>query len=239
MKILLAIIWLSLTTYAWQDYDSICGAFYNGLYYLEEALQMESAYGYFQQNMNYLEDALKSISGTQMETFILSCEKTLRAGHKIIVSGLGKNVPICEKFVGTMISMGLNADFLHTNSAVHGDMGMIHSGDMVVLLTKSGETEESVYLARLLLNRENVTLWLMTFRDNSTLADMIQKKIVIHLEDEGDLWNVLPNNSTTLNLIVLQTAAIETARRMHIDLEKDFRPNHPGGFIGRTLSKIS
>lgn len=77
---------------------------------------------------------------------------------------------------------------------------------------------------------------LLTFNDHSTLADMIRKNLVIHLEHEGDLWNVLPNNSTTLNLIVLQTVAMEVARRMPIDLEKDFRPNHPGGAIGRNLN---
>ncbi len=235
MKLLLAITWLSLTTYAWEDYDSICGAFYNGLYYLEEALQMESAYGYFAQNMNYLENALKSISGTQMDNFISDCESILRAGHKIVVSGLGKNVPICEKFVGTMNSMGLDARFLHTNSAVHGDMGMIRAGDLVIILSKSGETEESVYLTRLLQRRDGVKLRLLTFKDYSTLADMIPKKLVIRLEHEGDLWDVVPNNSTTLNLIVLQTMAIEIARRMQIDLEKDFKPNHPGGAIGRKL----
>ena len=52
----------------------------------------------------------------------------IRVGHKIIVSGLGKNVPICEKFVGSMISMGLDAYFLHTNSAIHGDMGLVKAG---------------------------------------------------------------------------------------------------------------
>ncbi len=236
MKILLAIIWLSLTTYAWEDYDSICGAFYNGLIYLEDALQMENAYGYFSQNMNYIETALKSISATQMDGFIADCEKVLREGHKIIVSGLGKNVPICEKFVGTMLSMGLNAGFLHTNSAVHGDMGMIRPGDLVILLTKSGETEESIYLTRLLLKRPNVKLRLLTFKNHSTLTEMIPKKLVVHLENEGDLWNVLPNNSTTLNLIVLQTIAIEIAKRLEVDLENDFRPNHPGGAIGRSLA---
>ncbi len=235
MKLLLAITWLSLTTYAWEDYDSICGAFYNGLYYLEDALQMESAYGYFGQNMSRLENALKSISGTQMDALIADCERTLRGGRRIIVSGLGKNVPICEKFVGTMVSMGLDAAFLHTNSAVHGDMGIIRAGDLVIILSKSGETEESVYLTRLLQRRAGVNLWLLTFKDHSTLADMIRKKLVIHLEHEGDLWNVLPNNSTTLNLIVLQTVAIEVARRMEVDLERDFKPNHPGGAIGHKL----
>ena len=235
MKLLLAITWLSLTTYAWEDYDSICGAFYNGIYYFEDALQMESAYSYFGQNMNFIENALKSISGTQMDNLITDCEKTLRSGHRIIVSGLGKNVPICEKFVGTMISMGLDASFMHTNSAVHGDMGIVRAGDLVIILTKSGETEESVYLTRLLQRRSGVNIWLLTFKKYSTLADMIQKKLVIKLDNEGDLWNVLPNNSTTLNLIVLQTVAIEVARRMQIDLERDFKPNHPGGAIGRSL----
>ena len=238
MKLLLAITWLSLTTYAWEDYDSICGAFYNGLYYLEEALQMESAYGYFGQNMAQIENALKSISGTQMDALISDGEETLREGHKIVVSGLGKNVPICEKFVGTMNSMGLDARFLHTNSAVHGDMGIIRAGDLVIILSKSGETEESIYLTRLLQRREGVHLRLLTFKDHSTLAEMIRKKLVIHLEHEGDLWNVLPNNSTTLNLIVLQTIAIEVARRMQVDLEKDFKPNHPGGAIGRNLNLL-
>ncbi len=235
MKILLAITWLSLTTYAWEDYDSICGAFYNGLYYLEEALEMESAYPYFEKNMHIMDNALKSISMVQMETLISDCEKTLKSGHKIIASGLGKNVPICEKFEGTMLSMGLDAQYLNTNSAVHGDMGMVKSGDLVIILTKSGSTAESVYLVDLLKKREGVKLWLLTFNEHSTLGDSMDNKLVIHIEHEGDLWNIVPNNSTTLNLIVLQTLAIQLSKIMHLDLERDFKPNHPGGAIGASL----
>ena len=239
MKLLLAVIWLSLTTYAWEDYDSICGAFYYGLYCLEDALRMENAYSYFEDNMNYIENALRSISIYQMESLINDCEETLHSGHKIIVSGLGKNVPICEKFVGTMLSLGLNANFLHTNSAIHGDMGMIHSGDLVIILTKSGSTEESVHLASLLLKRENINLWLITFNNQSTLTNMLDKKLIINLKHEGDLWNVMPNNSTTLNLIILQTLAINLSKRLNLSLEKDFKPNHPGGAIGAKLQKVN
>ena len=57
------------------------------------------------------------------------------------------------------------------------------------------------------------------------------------MEHEGDLWNIVPNNSTTLNLIVLQELAIELSRRLHLDLERDFKPNHPGGAIGKFLRK--
>ena len=234
MKLLLAIIWLSLTTYAWDDYDSICGAFYNGLYYLEEALEMESAYSYFEGTMNQLEGALKQVSMSEMERLITDCENALKNGHKIIASGLGKNVPICEKFEGMMLSLGMEAQFLHTNSAVHGDMGMVKPGDLVIILTKSGSTEESVYLVNLLQKREGVKLWLLTCREESVLAGMMENKLVIPLAHEGDLWNIVPNNSSTLNLIVLQTLAMQLAKRMGITLDQ-FKVNHPGGAIGAKL----
>ena len=159
--------------------------------------------------------------------------ETLKSGHKIIVSGLGKNVPICEKFVGSMVSMGLDASFLHTNSAVHGDMGIVKDGDMLILLTKSGETSESVYFAGLLKDRK-INLWLLTFVKDSTLANEIQNRIILDLKHEGDLWNIMPNNSTTMNLIVLQGLVMVTAKRLGLDIG-DFKRNHPGGHIGAML----
>lgn len=249
MKLFLAITWLSLTTYAWDDYDSICGAFYNGLLYLEEAFQMtgendrleeptvfESAYQrYFSDNERILKNALKSIRMDQFEALIADCEETIKTGHKIITSGLGKNVPICDKFTGTLLSMGLEAAFMHTNTAVHGDMGMVHPGDLVIILTKSGSTAESVYLENLLRKRDGVKLWLLSFNEHSDLADSMENKLIINMEHEGDLWDIVPNNSTTLNLIVLQEVAIELSRRFRLDLIKDFKPNHPGGAIGASL----
>lgn len=234
LKILLAVIWLSLTTYVWEDYDSICGAFYNGIYYLEEALEMESAYGYFVKNMDYLDDALKGVSMRDMDRLIADCENALKSGYKVIASGLGKNVPICEKFEGTMISLGLNAQFLHTNSAVHGDMGMVRPNDVLIVLTKSGSTSESIYLFDLLKKREGVKIWLMSCNEHSIMADAMHNKLIIPLQHEGDPWNIVPNNSTTLFLIVLQTVAMELAERMGITLN-EFKENHPGGAIGEKL----
>lgn len=234
MKILLAITWLSLTTYAWEDYDSICGAFYNGIYYFEEALEMESAYSYFEATMNHLKEALRGISMAEMDRLITECENTLKSGHKIIASGLGKNVPICEKFEGTMLSAGMEARFLHTNSAVHGDMGMVKQGDLLMILTKSGSTTESVYLVDLLKKRKGVNLWLLSCTEHSTLADSMEKKLIIPLGHEGDPWNIMPNNSTTLYLIFLQQLTMQLIKRMGITLEM-FRSNHPGGAIGVKL----
>lgn len=203
---------------------------------------MNSAYHYFEKTSHLIDEALKSISDESMTALIDDCEKTLRAGHKIIASGLGKNVPICEKFEGTMLSLGLDAQFLHTNSAVHGDMGMVKEGDLVIILTKSGSTQESVYLANLLKERskqgKGISIWLLTFKENGVLSSVVDKKLVIHLEHEGDLWNIVPNNSTTLNLIVLQTVAIELSKRFDLKLEKNFKPNHPGGAIGASLQNV-
>lgn len=188
---------------------------------------------YFERQLAQLDHSIHSLDEKAFSRWADETVETLRSGHKIIVSGLGKNVPICEKFVGSMVSMGLDASFLHTNSAVHGDMGIVRDGDMVILLTKSGETEESVYFARLLRDRK-VNLWLLTFDGDSTLACEIQNRIILDLEHEGDLWNIMPNNSTTMNLIVLQGLVMVTAERMGLHIS-DFKRNHPGGHIGAVL----
>ena len=188
---------------------------------------------YFEDTIRTIENSLESVSEEQFNRLVEDSVKTLETGHKIIASGLGKNVPICEKFVGTMLSLGKSAFFLHTNSAIHGDMGMVQDGDLVIILTKSGETAESVYLANQLKKR-NVTLWLLTFKEASTLTKMLENSLVLNLEHEGDMWNIMPNNSTTLNLIVLQAVAMNVALKMNVPIE-DFKRNHPGGHIGEVL----
>ncbi len=193
---------------------------------------------YFNKEIEIIKNSLLSVDGGQMEKIICDCETALRNGNKVIASGLGKNVPICEKFEGTMLSLGLDANFLHTNSAVHGDMGMVKSGDVVIVLTKSGTTNESVYLVNLLKIRAGVVVWILTFNKDADIVKETDKKLVAELEHEGDLWDVVPNNSTTVNLIILQKIAIELSKRMNLSLEKDFKPNHPGGAIGKRLENV-
>lgn len=188
---------------------------------------------YFEEELRMIADSIHSMDETVYDRLLDDVKETLESGHKVIASGLGKNVPICEKFVGSMVSLGLEAMFLHTNSAVHGDMGVVKDGDLVILLTKSGETKESIYLAKLLQERE-CTLWLLTFEEESTLTKLLPNALVLQLEHEGDAWNVMPNNSTTLNLIVLQGVAMNTAKRMNIPMSQ-FSRNHPGGHIGDML----
>lgn len=191
---------------------------------------------YFEKQLEEIDYSIHTLNEKEFRRWVDEAVETLQSGHKIIVSGLGKNVPICDKFVGSMISMGLDAYFLHTNSAVHGDMGLVKEGDMVIILTKSGETSESIYLAELLKER-NVNMWLLTFNQNSTLTREIPNSIILDLKHEGDLWNIVPNNSTTLNLIVLQGLAMMIAKKMDLPIEQ-FKRNHPGGAIGAKLNKI-
>ena len=188
---------------------------------------------YFEKQLAEFEYSIHSLDEELFGRWVDEAVKTLKTGHKIVVSGLGKNVPICEKFVGSMVSMGLEACFLHTNSAVHGDMGIVKAGDMVIILTKSGETAESIYLERLIKERD-VNMWLLTFVKKSTLTKEVPNHIVLDLKHEGDLWNIMPNNSTTVNLIILQGLAMQIAADMGLQLEQ-FKENHPGGRIGEIL----
>ena len=189
--------------------------------------------GYFEKTLGIIGDALRSIDHEEFEALREDCVRTLDAGHKLIASGLGKNVPICEKFVGTLTSLGMDASFMHTNSAVHGDLGMVRDGDLVILLTKSGETVESVHLAELLLHR-NCRLWLLSFSRDSTLYRLIPNRLTAILSHEGDPWNIVPNNSTVLNLIILQGLAMRIAEERRTRLD-ELRQNHPGGAIGVRL----
>jgi arabinose-5-phosphate isomerase len=158
---------------------------------------------------------------------------TIKNGGKIFASGLGKNVPICEKFVGTMNSMGIDARFLHTNTAVHGDLGMVEKEDLVILLSKGGNTLETVMLAGYLKDRGTNT-WLMTFTDKCKTAEIVPNQLIMHLDNEGDEWDIMPNNSTSVYLIILQGMAIEIGKRLGVTID-DFRDNHPGGGIGAKL----
>ena len=190
---------------------------------------------YYNDVLATIEDSLESIDENLYEQIIEECVTTIKNGGKIIASGLGKNVPICEKFVGTLNSLGIDARFLHTNTAVHGDLGMVGKKDIVFLLTKGGNTNETVDLG-MHLNERGTNTWLMSFYGDGKASKVVEKKFIMHLINEGDEWDIVPNNSTTVYLIVLQGLAIEIGKRLGVTLD-DFKVNHPGGGIGVRLSE--
>ncbi|GHV51072.1 hypothetical protein FACS1894216_04410 [Synergistales bacterium] len=188
---------------------------------------------HFERTLKIINNAVLSVREDEFNALKRDCVDTLNAGGKLVASGLGKNVPICEKFVGTLNSVGIPAAFMHTNSAFHGDLGIVRDGDLVVVLTKSGETSESAYLVNLLKSR-GCKLWLLSFSRSSTLYKEISNHLIIDLEHEGDEWNILPNNSTLLNLIVLQELAMQVVKERRVSIDA-LRQNHPGGAIGAQL----
>ena len=189
---------------------------------------------YYDDVLATIEDSLESIDEKLYEQIIEECVTTIKNGGKIIASGLGKNVPICEKFVGTLNSLGIDARFLHTNTAVHGDLGIVGKKDIVFLLTKGGNTNETVDLG-MHLNERGTNTWLMSFYGDGKASKVVEKKFIMHLINEGDEWDIVPNNSTTVYLIILQGIAIEIGKRLGVTLD-DFKVNHPGGGIGARLN---
>jgi arabinose-5-phosphate isomerase len=190
---------------------------------------------YFSKLLTSISDSIANLDISTFERLLDSVVQAQMRGCKVVVSGLGKNVPICDKFVGTMLSLGLDASFMHSNSAIHGDLGLVRRGDLVIILTKSGSTQETVLLYDKLKSRDN-EIWLITFTRDSTLGKNIPNVLTLWLDHEGDQWDVVPNNSTTIYLIILQALAIQAAEKLGVTLES-FKRNHPGGAIGVKLSQ--
>lgn len=176
-----------------------------------------------------------SLDEDAFQELLNECAQVYRNGGKIVASGLGKNVPICEKFVGTMNSLGLEAAFLHTNTAMHGDLGLIKDNDMVFVLSKSGSTAESILFANY-IREWKCEKWLLSFNDGGRLAEILPHSFLLPLDHEGDAWNIVPNNSSSCYLILLQGIALYLAEKLGVKIT-DFKRNHPGGAIGEKLAQ--
>jgi len=188
---------------------------------------------YFANIIENIELSFAGLDEANFSALLADCENTLRNGGKIVASGLGKNVPICEKFVGMMNSLGLESAFLHTNTAMHGDIGLIKDNDIVLILSKSGSTAESVLFAEY-IKEHKAKKWLLSFNDGGSLAKIVPNKLLLPLKHEGDAWDIVPNNSSSCYLILLQGLALYLAERVGVKLD-DFKKNHPGGAIGKKL----
>ena len=95
-----------------------------------------------------VKDSLDNINTTEYDRLVDACCTTIKNGRKTIIPGLGKNGPICQKVIDSMISIGINASFVHTGEALHGALGTISDGDLVILTSKSGNTPETIQMAK-------------------------------------------------------------------------------------------
>ena len=191
---------------------------------------------YFADIVLQISTAFDGLDETRFSMLLDDCERVICGGGKIVASGLGKNVPICEKFVGMMNSLGLKSAFIHTNTAMHGDIGLVRDGDLVLILSKSGNTAESCLFAEYIKSWD-CEKWLLSFCDGGKLARIVDKQLLLPLTHEGDQWDIVPNNSSSCYLILLQGLALYLAERLGVTLAS-FKRNHPGGAIGAKLGGI-
>jgi arabinose-5-phosphate isomerase len=158
------------------------------------------------------------------------------SGQRVAVTGLGKSGIIARKIAATFNSTGTRAIFLHPVEALHGDLGALAPGDVVLALSYSGETEE---LLRLLpaFGRLGTTLICFTGCLTSTLATASAVALDVSVVEEACGMNLAPTASTTVMLALGDALALELSRRAGFQAH-NFAELHPGGRLGRRLAKV-
>ena len=156
---------------------------------------------------------------------------------RVVVTGIGKSGIVGQKIAATLASTGTAAFFLHPSEAIHGDLGMILAGDVVLALSHSGETEEVVALVPH-VKRRGATLVAMTGRGDSTLAKGADVVVRVTIREEACPHDLAPTASTTAQLVLGDALA------MALSVEKGFQPEdfaalHPGGKLGKRFLKVA
>jgi arabinose-5-phosphate isomerase len=175
--------------------------------------------------------------GTRLNLEFCRAVELLRACRgTVIVSGIGKAGLIGQKVSATLCSTGTRSIFLHPAEAVHGDLGRVAAEDVVLMLSQSGETEE---VTRLLpaLRRIGVSLIALTARETSTLGKAATVTIALGPLKEACSLGLAPSTSTTAMLAMGDALALVTSRLLRFD-RADFARVHPGGALGRELSRV-
>jgi len=167
------------------------------------------------------------------DEFVHAIEVILEASGRVIITGIGKSSDIGRKFTATLNSTGTPAFFLHAADAIHGDLGMVRPDDIVVCLSKSGDTPEIKVLLPLIKANGNTLIGIVG-NPQSYLG--LQSDIVlnVHVEHEACPNNLVPTASTAAQLAMCDALAVAllTARGFTID---DFARLHPGGALGKKL----
>jgi len=154
--------------------------------------------------------------------------------HKrVIFCTMGKSAFACRKIVYTARSYGLDWHDLDVCHAFHGDAGLIKEGDLLVFVSKSGETKETIEVAKYFKKWETVSV---TSDENSSLTKMCKNNIHIPVERESSPFGYAPMISTTLYMICLHGILCETVIRRKCSIQ-DYQRNHPAGSIGKKIIK--
>ena len=168
--------------------------------------------------------------------FSRAIEFILNSSGKVVITGIGKSGLICKKIAATFASTGTPAFFLHPAEGVHGDLGMLMKGDVVIAVSNSGETEEIVRILPL-IKRMDVKLIAMTGDLKSNLAKAGDVVLDIAVKEEACPLGLAPTASTTATLAMGDALAVALLEKKGFK-EKDFALLHPAGSLGKRLLKI-
>ena len=177
--------------------------------------------------------AIADLKSDLGESFINACEICFNCSGKIIVMGLGKSGHIADKIAATFASTGTPAFFIHPSEAIHGDLGMIDSEDVVLVLSNSGETEEIVSLIPVIKNM-GIKIIALTGNKESKLSTEADIHVHVLVKEEACPMNLAPTASTSAALAMGDAIAVALLEKRGFTKE-DFAKSHPGGSLGKQL----
>ena len=167
------------------------------------------------------------------DDFTQAVDYILHSKGRVVITGIGKSAIIANKIVATMNSTGTPAIFMHAADAIHGDLGIIQQDDVVICISKSGNTPEIKVLVPL-LKRGNNKLIAITSNKGSVLAQQADWVLYAHGEKEACPNNLAPTTSTTAQLVLGDALAVCLLEMKHFG-SSDFAKYHPGGALGKRL----
>lgn len=167
------------------------------------------------------------------ENFVAAVEMILACQGRVVITGMGKSGLICQKVAATMASTGTPAFFLHPAEGIHGDLGMLMKGDVVIAVSNSGKTDEIVRILPV-IKRMGLPLIAMTGNPASALARAADVLLNISVREEACPLGLAPTASTTATLAMGDALAVALLDRRGFR-EEDFALFHPGGALGKKL----
>ena len=178
-------------------------------------------------------ESVQNLSSLLTSDFVKAVDLILKSKGRVVITGIGKSAIIAQKIVATLNSTGTPSLYMHAADAIHGDLGMIQKDDVVLCISKSGNTPEIKALAPLLKHSGN-TLIALVGDINSELARHADLILNTTVAKEACPNNLAPTNSTTAQLVMGDALAVCLLESRNFTKE-DFARYHPGGALGKRL----
>ena len=178
-------------------------------------------------------ESIKKLIDYIDDQFVEATQSIYKCTGRLVVTGIGKSAIIAQKMVATFNSTGTPSLFLHAAEAIHGDLGMVQAGDVIICISKSGNSPEIKVLVPLLKRDGNILIG-MTGNRTSFLAKGSDYILDTTVEQEACPNNLAPTNSTTAQLVMGDALAV-CLMEMRAFSGADFAKYHPGGALGKQL----